>query len=198
MAASVERFTVPSPSSLSKFPSPTPLQQAALLNGDIVVQPYVGLHGSGAVVAKMVVPLPRAQVWSQVTSYSRWTQFFPNISRSELLETVKTPHGRYRRLYQVGSKGFMVLTAQVEIYLRVYEQACEAIQFRFERGTFSHFAADLNLQDLPGGTLLSYAVQAAPTIPVPVFLIEQAMKHDLPGNMEQMRQVLCAGRRDVA
>jgi hypothetical protein len=85
----------------------------------------------------------------------------------------------------------MVLTAQVEIYLKVFETACDRIQFRLEQGTFSHFAADLHLQDLHEGTLLTYAVQAIPTIPVPSFLIEQAMKIDLPGNMKQMRQVLC-------
>jgi hypothetical protein len=107
---------------------------------------------------------------------------------------VKTPARRYRRLHQVGRKGFMALSAQVEIYLQVFESACDRIQFCFERGTFSHFAAELQLADLHDGTLLTYSVQATPTIPVPTFFIEQAMKLDLPVNMKQMRQVLCAGR----
>ncbi|WP_313898021.1 SRPBCC family protein [Nodosilinea sp. LEGE 07298] len=165
--------------------------QIALLRGDVLLKSQTSQDG-GAVTAYMYVPLARPQIWPQVTNYSCWTQYFPNIIHSEVIETVKTATQRYRRLYQVGRKGFMLLTAQVEIYLKVVETTCEAIQFRLEQGTFSHFAADLHLQDFNQGTLLSYSVQAAPTIPVPSFLIEQAMKTDLPGNMRQMRQVLCA------
>ncbi|MGB3308351.1 MAG: SRPBCC family protein [Nodosilinea sp.] len=165
--------------------------QVALLRGDVLLKSQTSRDG-GAVTAYMYVPLARPQIWPQVTNYSCWTQYFPNIIHSEVIETVKTATQRYRRLYQVGRKGFMLLTAQVEVYLKVVETTCEAIQFRLERGTFSHFAADLHLQDFSQGTLLSYSVQAAPTIPVPSFLIEQAMKTDLPGNMRQMRRVLCA------
>lgn len=170
----------------------SPTDQVALLRGDIIITPLASSGGGGAVRAHMFVPLQRAQLWPQLTNYRRWTQFFPNISHSEVLETVKTATHRYRRLYQVGCKGFMMLSAQVEIYLKVFETACDSIQFRFEQGTFSHFAADLELKDLGDGTLLTYSVQANPTIPVPAFLIEQGMKLDLPGNMKQMRQVLCA------
>jgi hypothetical protein len=169
--------------------------QIALLRGDVILTPLVSQAGGGAVIAHMFVPLQRGLIWPQLTTYRRWTQFFPNITHSEVLETVNTESQRYRRLYQVGCKGFMRLTAKVEIYLKVFETACNSIQFRFERGTFSHFAADLELQDLSNGTLLTYAVQANPTVPVPAFLIEQGMKLDLPGNMKQMRQVLCAGAR---
>ncbi|MFZ4640515.1 MAG: SRPBCC family protein [Nodosilinea sp.] len=169
----------------------SPIQQVALLKGDILVVPEANSDGRAAVIAHMYVPLTRAQIWPQVTSYHRWPQFFPNIIHSEVLETVKTSSHRYRRLYQVGRKGFLALSAQVEVYLRVFETTCDRIQFHLEKGAFSHFTAHLFLQDLHQGTLLSYSVEAAPTIPVPGFLIEQAMKLDLPGNMGQMRQVLC-------
>jgi hypothetical protein len=172
----------------------SPTEQINLLKGDVLVVPQAIQSNGGAMTAHMFVPLQRAHIWPQVTNYRRWTQFFPNITHSEVLETVKTSSRRYRRLYQVGCKGFMALSAQVEIYLQVFESACDLIQFRFEQGTFSHFAADLELTDLRDGTLLTYSVQATPTIPVPRFFIEQAMKADLPGNMKQMRQVLCAGR----
>lgn len=171
----------------------SPSNQIALLRGDVLITPKTHPQEPAWVMAQMYVPIPRPHIWPQVTNYRRWTQFFPNITQSEVLETVKTASHRYRRLYQVGRKGFMVLTAEVEIYLRVFETACDRIQFRLEQGTFSHFAADLSLQDMQEGTLITYAVQAAPTIPVPTFLIEQGMKTDLPGNMRQMRQVLCSG-----
>ncbi|WP_017301201.1 SRPBCC family protein [Nodosilinea nodulosa] len=186
--AQVAREVRPVNDFLAQF---SPGDQIALLRGDVLLQSQTNQDG-GAVTAHMYVPLARPQIWPQVINYSCWTQYFPNIVHSEVLETVKTATQRYRRLYQVGRKGFMLLTAQVEIYLRVVETTCEAIQFRLEQGTFSHFAADLHLQDFNQGTLLSYSVQAAPTIPVPSFLVEQAMKTDLPGNMRQMRRVLCA------
>ncbi len=186
--AQVTREFRPANGFLAQF---SPGDQVALLRGDVLLKSQTNQDG-GAVTAHMYVPLARPQVWPQVTNYSCWTQYFPNIVHSEVIETVKTATQRYRRLYQVGRKGFMLLTAQVEIYLKVVETTCEAIQFRLEQGTFSHFAADLHLQDFNQGTLLSYSVQAAPTIPVPSFLIEQAMKTDLPGNMKQMRRVLCA------
>jgi hypothetical protein len=172
------------------FPS-VAAHQRDLLAGKILVN-SVGRENGGAVTAHMYVPLQRAQLWSQLTNYSRWVHYFPNIIHSEVIETVKTSSQRYRRLYQVGRKGFLMLTAQVEIYLRVFENLCESIQFRLEQGTFNDFAADLILQDFDQGTLITYSVQASPLIPVPSFLIEQAMKNDLPGNMEQMRRILCS------
>ncbi|MFM7218941.1 MAG: SRPBCC family protein [Nodosilinea sp.] len=178
----------PSPSPIDQFSA---AQRVALLEGDVLVMPEVNQGAGATVVAYIYVPLSRPQIWPQVTSYHRWTQFFPNIIRSEVLETVKTNSHRYRRLYQVGRKGFLALTAQVEIYLRVFETTCDRIQFCLEQGTFSHFNASLHLQDLHQGTLLSYSVQAAPTIPIPSFLVEQAMKTDLPSNMRQMRRILC-------
>jgi hypothetical protein len=178
----------PSPSPIDQFSA---AQRVALLEGDVLVMPEVNQGAGATVVAYIYVPLSRPQIWPQVTSYHRWTQFFPNIIRSEVLETVKTNSHRYRRLYQVGRKGFLTLTAQVEIYLRVFETTCDRIQFCLEQGTFSHFNASLHLQDLHQGTLLSYTVQAAPTIPIPNFLVEQAMKTDLPSNMRQMRRILC-------
>ncbi|MGB3201999.1 MAG: SRPBCC family protein [Nodosilinea sp.] len=186
--AQIARNVRPVQDFLAQF---SPGDQVSLLRGDVLLKTQTNRDG-GAVTAYMYVPLARPQIWPQVTNYSCWTQYFPNIVHSEVIETVKTATQRYRRLYQVGRKGFMLLTAQVEIYLKVVETTCEAIQFRLEQGTFSHFAADLHLHDFNQGTLLSYSVQAAPTIPVPAFLIEQAMKTDLPGNMKQMRQVLCA------
>jgi len=126
----------------------SPADQIALLRGDIVLTPLVSHAGGGAVIAHMFVPLQRGLIWPQLTNYRRWTQFFPNITHSEVLETIKSDSQRYRRLYQVGCKGFMRLTAKVEIYLKVFETACDSIQFRFEQGTFSHFAADLELKDL--------------------------------------------------
>ena len=79
----------------------------------------------------------------------------------------------------------------LEVYLNVIEVVQQQIQFRLERGTFVDFAADLSLQDCQDGTLLTYAVQATPNIPIPTMFIQQAMQLELPANMRTMRRVIC-------
>jgi hypothetical protein len=170
----------------------TPQQRESLLQGDILLQTRSHSAWGGAVTAQMYLPVGRSQVWPQLTDYPRWTQFFPDLTRSEILPRYET--SGYKRLYQAAAKAFFLFTAQVEIYLNVIESAhasCQQIQFQLEKGSFHDFAATLKLQDFHAGTLLTYSVQATPTIPVPSQFIQQAMRLDLPANMRRMRQVLC-------
>ncbi len=166
--------------------------QESLLRGDVLLATRSHSAWGGAVTAQIYVPLSRAYVWQQVTDYSRWVQFFPDLVRSEILSE---PTRSHKRLYQVASKAFFLLSIQVEIYLKVIETAhqnsWQQIQFCLERGNFSDFSANLKLQDYRSGTLLTYSVSATPSIPVPSQFIQQAMRLDLPANMRKMRQVLC-------
>lgn len=168
--------------------------QESLLQGEILLETRSHTAWGGAVTAQMYLPLGRSQVWPQVTDYSRWVQYFPDLTRSEVLNWHEAQLKGYKRLYQVAAKAFFLFTAQVEIYLKVRETAHTAwqqIQFQMEQGNFNDFTATLKLQDFNTGTLLTYSVQATPTIPVPSQLIQQAMRLDLPANMRKMRQVLC-------
>ncbi|NER82295.1 MAG: cyclase [Leptolyngbya sp. SIO1D8] len=167
--------------------SHTQHEDNVLRQGGVLVNTYShGLSG-GAVIAKIYVKASRQDLWPKLTNYSRWVDYFPNITRSDVIASSKNFH----RLYQVGRKAFLAIAAQVEIYLKVYEQSYRSIQFRLEKGTFKDFGADLTLQDWQDGTLLTYTVQATPLIPVPGFLIEQGMRQDLPGNMKHLRSMLC-------
>ncbi|WAL60550.1 SRPBCC family protein [Thermocoleostomius sinensis] len=169
-----------------------PQQRESLLQGDILLQTRSHSAWGGAVTAQMYLPLKRSQVWPQLTNYPRWTQFFPDLTHSEVLTRCET--SGCKRLYQAAAKAFLLFTAQVEIYLNVFESvhaAYQQIQFQLDKGSFNDFAATLKLQDFHAGTLLTYSVQATPTIPVPSQLIQQAMRLDLPANMRKMRQVLC-------
>jgi hypothetical protein len=169
---------------------------AALLQGEILIQPLPYSPWGGAVTAKMFLPIERSQVWPQLTNYSRWVEYFPAVTRSQLLHgsPVIQPDGTSRkRLYQAASKAFLFLVAEVEVYLTVLETTQQRIQFILESGSFNDFAADLNLQDYGKGTLLTYQVQATPTIPVPGPFIQHAIQMDLPENMRNMRKVLCRG-----
>jgi carbon monoxide dehydrogenase subunit G len=168
----------------------------ALLKGEIILQTRPHSAWGGAVTAQMYLPMPYTEVWMQITDYSRWTQFFPGLTRSEVISSSIHTSGatvkrKVKRLYQAASKAFLFLTAQVEIYLKVMETYQQSIQFSLESGSFNDFTADLALESCGEGTILTYSVQATPTIPVPSAFIQQAIKMDLPTNMKQMRQVIC-------
>jgi Polyketide cyclase / dehydrase and lipid transport len=172
----------------------SPLDLSALLQGDILLSTRPHSAFGGAVTARMYLPMMRSQIWTQLTNYANWVNFFPDIIHSEVLEhNLEMPH-RGHRLYQAAQKTFLMFTAQVDIYLRVFENMQRQIRFRMERGSFNDFTARITLDDCGDGTVLTYSVEATPTIPVPSLLIEQAMRQDLPGNMRQMRQVLCANQ----
>jgi hypothetical protein len=163
-------------------------KQRSLMQGEILVQTRPYSAWGGAVTACMYLPLVRSHVWQQLTDYPRWVQYFPDITKSEVLQK-----GKVKRVYQAAQKAFLFFTAQVEIYLDVVEELGQRIQFRFEKGSFHDFNANLELIDCNGGTLLTYTVQATPNIPIPSIFIQQAMNLELPENMRRMRQVLCKG-----
>lgn len=168
-------------------------EACALLQGEVLLETRPHTAFGGAVTARMYLPVARSLVWSQLTDYTRWVQFFPDIVQSEVLErNPQRPH-RGQRIYQAANKTFLMFTAQVEVYLRVFENLQRQIRFRMEQGSFNDFSAELVLDDYSDGTVLTYSVAATPLIPVPSVFIEQAMRQDLPGNMRQMRQAICAG-----
>ena len=172
-------------------------QRNSLMNGEILLKTRSYTAWGGAVTAHMYLPVSPAQVWQQLTDYPRWTLFFPDITRSEVVHSdINGSSGavlkrRVKRIYQKASKAFLFLTAQVEIHLKVLETQHQRIQFYLESGSFHDFSADLQLQACGDGTILTYSVQATPTIPIPGMLIEQAIQFDLPKNLKQMRRVIC-------
>jgi hypothetical protein len=164
-------------------------KQRLLIQGEILVQTRSHTAWGGAVTAWMYLPDVRSHVWQQITDYPRWVQYFPDVTASEVIQ-----RGGVKCLYQKAQKIFFFFTAQVEIYLDVVEELGQHIQFRLQKGSFHDFMANLELKDCGNGTLLSYTVQATPTIPIPSIFIQQAMNFELPANMRKMRQVLCKGQ----
>jgi hypothetical protein len=166
-----------------------------LLDGEILLENRPYSAWGGAVTAQMYLAIKPAVAWQQIIDYPRWIQYFPSLNRSDILHMPNAAAVGYKRVYQAASKTFLMLTAQVEVYLKIFEHRHPtggySIQFCLEQGSFKDFSADLKLQTFEGGTLLTYAVQATPTIPVPAFLIQEAIRFDLPNNMRSMRQALC-------
>ncbi|MCZ2200893.1 SRPBCC family protein [Cylindrospermopsis raciborskii] len=163
----------------------------SLMEGEILIQTRPHNGWGGAVTASMYLPLVRSYVWDQITEYARWVQYFPDLTKSELIFQGNTS-GNVKFLYQRAQKAFLFFTAEVEIYLSVVEVLGKQIQFRMERGTFEDFYANLQFQDMGNGTLLIYTVEATPNIPIPSMLIEQGMSWGLPDNLRKMRQFLCS------
>lgn len=166
--------------------------QAALLKGEIALETQPYSAWGGAVTAQMYLPLERSLIWQRLTDYPRWTQYFPSLIQSRVIaESQGCKH-----LYQAAGKTFLMFTAQVEIYLKVTETIHplrDQIQFQLEQGTFNNFAAWLKLQDHQSGTLLTYSVQAKPSIPIPTRIIQEGIRFDLPRNMRSLRRVICQG-----
>ncbi|MFB2738097.1 SRPBCC family protein [Umezakia ovalisporum] len=161
-------------------------KESSLMKGEILLQTESHTAWGGSVTACMYLPLLRSQVWQQLTDYPRWVQYFPDITKSEVLSK-----GEVKRVYQAAQKTFLFFTAQVEIYLDVVELLGQEIQFRMQKGSFLDFTAILDLKDFGNGTLLAYQVKATPNIPIPAVFVQQAMNFELPANMRKMRQVLC-------
>lgn len=181
----------------SDIPEIRAAQRDSLIKGEILLKTSAYTAWGGAVTAQMYLPVSPAQVWQQLTDYPRWTLFFPDITRSEVVHngisgsSAMVLKRQVKRIYQKASKAFLFLTAQVEIHLKVLETQHQRIQFYLESGSFRDFSADLQLQACGDGTILTYSVQATPTIPIPGVLIEQAIQLDLPTNLKQMRRVIC-------
>ncbi|WP_316792238.1 SRPBCC family protein [Thermoleptolyngbya oregonensis] len=170
-----------------------------LLRGEILITPHpIDLWGTG-VTAQIHLPLSPDCAWSQLTQYPRWVEYFPDISQSQVLH--ECAESRRKTLFQAASKTFLMLSVQVEVYLNVIERMQgdrRQIRFQKERGSFKRFLAELVIEPLGFGTLLSYSVEAAPSLPIPAPLIQEAVRLDLPRNMQQMRRVLCGNVRDGA
>jgi Polyketide cyclase / dehydrase and lipid transport len=167
-------------------------KQRLLIQGEILVETRSHTAWGGSVTACMYLPVVRSDVWQQLTDYPRWVQYFPDITRSEVIQ-----RGEVKRLYQAAQKAFLFFSAQVEIYLNVVEEIGQKIQFKMVNGTFNDFNAHLELKDCGSGTLLAYTVQATPNIPIPSVFIQQAMHFELPANMRKMRQVICKNQPEV-
>ena len=168
-------------------------KQKSLMEGEILLQTRSYNSWGGAVTASMYLPLVRSYVWERITEYPRWVQYFPDLTKSELISQGNRSKGNVKFLYQSAQKAFLFFTAEVEIYLTVVEVLGKQIQFRMERGTFEDFYANLQFQDMGNGTLLIYTVEATPNIPIPSMFIERGMSWGLPDNLRKMRQFLCSG-----
>ncbi len=84
---------------------------ASLLNGEIDLKTQSHTAWGAAVTAQMYLPLERTAAWAQLTDYSRWVQYFPDLTSSHVIQADKSfednPATTIRkRLYQAAKKSF--------------------------------------------------------------------------------------------
>lgn len=185
--------------SISTVSSLQERQQSQLLKGEILIETNPHTDWGGAVTAEMYIPLERDRVWENVTSYPQWVQYFPDLTESRVVAVSSDRNSK--QIYHAARKSFLGLSVQVEAYLRVFERRNPnyyQIQFCLEQGNFKDFSADLKLREYEQGTLLTYSVCATPTVWVPSFVLQQAMRLDLPTNMRSMRRVICDQSQAIA
>lgn len=161
-----------------------------LQRGEILLETRSHTDWGAGVTARMYLSVERTKIWQALTYYPNWVAFFPDLTHSEVVED----RGQsWKRVRQSASKNFVLFQANVSVQLKVFETVLgdrHLIRFRMEQGDFRDFSADLHLENWENGTVLTYSVQATPTIPIPSMLIQQAIRLDLPTNLKQMRQCL--------
>jgi len=164
-----------------------------LLQGEILLTVKPHTAWGAAVTAQMYIPTLCESVWRQITDYPRWVEFLPALSRSQVVpgSVQKMEAGQKLRIQQTATKDFWLFSASADVELEVFELPDYQVQFQLRSGNFTDFTANLQLQDLEGGTWLCYSVQATPSIPIPSIFIQQAIQLDLPANLRQLRKVLC-------
>jgi carbon monoxide dehydrogenase subunit G len=161
-----------------------------LANGDVLVEASVRSAREAEVEITLHLPLPRAYVWQHLSDYTRWSEFFPNLLCSRVVES-HPEAWRGKLLHQVAGLPFLDLGPKVDIYLRAFEIEHKSIRFKLIRGSFTNFAAELRLDDREQGTLLTYRVEAQLAFPVPPFLIRQGIQGAFLSNLKHMRRMLC-------
>jgi hypothetical protein len=148
-----------------------------------------------AVLAQFYIDLPPHYVWNCLTDYPLWVRYLPDMMQSRVIEGAGSAQ---KRLYQVARKVLLLFHLQVQAYLGVTEDSEQRlIRFVMEEGNgaLEQFAAELHLQPLRAGTVISYSARAKPTVFVPEPIILAVIKLELPMNLRRLRQVMLS---DVA
>jgi ribosome-associated toxin RatA of RatAB toxin-antitoxin module len=131
--------------------------------------------------AQIEIPRPRAEVWQVLTDYNALAEFIPNLTHSTRLDH---PEGKIH-VEQVGSKRFLKLNFSARVVLEMTEECPQAIHFQMVAGDFRDFSGVWQLQPLEDseGTQLTYRVKVWPKRTMPIKLVENSMRTDLPQNL---------------
>lgn len=167
------------------------LEKSRLQKGEILTQSSLYSWWGGKVTAQIYLPQLRSLVWEALTDYDRWVDIFPHITQSVVLERLSPFR---KRLHQAAEKtfAFMTIAVQTELVVREYPQRRIGFLLQSPNNCFREFAAEVWLREASpdSGTFLRYTVQAAASLPIPAPFIQEAMRQDLPQNLDHLRSYL--------
>lgn len=123
------------------------------------------------------------QVWQVLTDYERLPAFVPNLSSSRV--TARAGHEIV--LEQHGKTGFLFITRDVHLVVRVAEQPFTAIDIALVEGDMKHYTAHWDLvpstQHGVSGTLMRYSATLEPDFFVPPLLGGPLVQADVKRTM---------------
>lgn len=140
------------------------------------------------ITAQVEIPRPVEQVWQVITNYEALADFIPNLARSKRLAH---PTGGIR-LEQVGTQRLLRFNFSARVVLDLTEKFLQEVSFQMVEGDFKAFSGCWRLEPMSTAnsptTKLYYSVCVTPKLAMPVALVEQRLRHDLPLNLLAMRQ----------
>jgi ribosome-associated toxin RatA of RatAB toxin-antitoxin module len=134
------------------------------------------------------IPDSIEQVWQVLSDYEALAEFIPNLAKSNLIEH---PNEGIR-LEQVGNQRFLRLNFSARVVLDIEETFPHTIKFQMVEGDFKSFAGSWNLEPIntteSPQTHLCYILEVTPKRTMPVGLIENRIRKNLPINLLAIRQ----------
>lgn len=128
------------------------------------------------------------RAWQVLTDYERLAEFVPNLTSSTLISR----NGREAVVEQYGSGGFLFITQEIHLVLRVREQPFSAIDITRIAGNMKRYDAQWILiparENRCDGTRIAYSAILQPDFFLPPFVGPALVQADV----EKMLQAVLA------
>ncbi len=144
--------------------------------------------GTYVVAARFSVSAPASVVREVLTDYANIPRFMPGVRTSEVLER----EDGYARVEQEAISKFMMFSKRVHLVLDVDEGA-HVIRFRDRcKRSFVQYEGAWTITALPGGTDITYELNAQPAFGVPEVVLRKLLNRDARVMVERLRDEIAA------
>jgi uncharacterized protein YndB with AHSA1/START domain len=146
------------------------------------------------VTAKIDIPAPPERVWAVMTDCARAAQIVPNLKSCRVLE--RDPAGRWD--VREHRSSWMWFMPNVRSVFRSDYDPPKRLRFRRIEGTLRRSEGEWRLTPLANGhaTRVSYDAIVAADLPVPDFMVANAMESDIATVLRRLRAA-CTGQPPV-
>jgi len=163
---------------------------AHLRSGEPVVM-VAAISGGDAVRVQAAIDIaaPAEHVWSVMTDCARAASFVPGLESCRVLD--RDPAGRWDiREHRIAWMWFL---PRIRSVFRTEYEPPKRLNFRRIAGDLKRSEGEWRLMSLPeGGTRVSYDAIIAADVPVPGFMVENALRNDMATVLRRL-QAECTG-----